>query len=101
MRLEVERNFVEFGHIFIHSDVNYPLWHRLIKKHGLSLTPRISAEQPEEGATSSFAKDHRGVWGHLKVAISFLYSVLLLPIYVIYFIFFFIYWIHMCPRPIF
>ena len=36
---------------------------------------------PEEGATSSFTKDHRGVWGHLKVAISFLYSVLLLPIY--------------------
>lgn len=38
---------------YIHSDVNYPLWHRLIKKHGLSLTTRISAEQPKHNPSGS------------------------------------------------
>lgn len=31
---------------YIHSDVNHPLWHRLIEKHRLSLAPGIPAEQP-------------------------------------------------------
>lgn len=32
---------------YIHSDVNYPLWHRLIKEHGLRLPSGIPAEQPK------------------------------------------------------
>lgn len=36
---------------------------------------------PEQCATSSLTEDHRGVGGHLEIAVSLLYSVLLLPIY--------------------
>lgn len=32
---------------YIHSDVNYPLWHRLIQEHRLGLTSGVPAEQPK------------------------------------------------------
>lgn len=38
---------------YIHSDVNYPLWHCFIKKHRLSLTPGVSAEQPKHNPAGS------------------------------------------------
>ena len=32
---------------YIHSDVNFPLWHRLIQEHRLGLTSGVPAEQPK------------------------------------------------------
>lgn len=37
---------------YIHSDVNYPLWYRLIEKHRLRLPPGIPAEQPRHKVPS-------------------------------------------------
>lgn len=45
---------------YIHSDVNHPLWHRLIEKHRLSLTPGIPAEQPRHNPSGSQCHDKQG-----------------------------------------
>lgn len=31
---------------YVHGDVNYPLWHRLVEQHGLRLPSGIPAQQP-------------------------------------------------------
>lgn len=45
---------------YIHSDVNYPLWHCLIEKHRLSLAPGIPAEQPRHNPSGSQCHDKQG-----------------------------------------